>query len=97
MLAPSPVTLPMAGVHVVCDAAVIRPFAFTVNVTQLVAEPKLPTFALTVASVDTPAAFSVQSPLTVRQIGAPACPTASCPALHNSDVKPETPGPRPIA
>ena len=46
---PRPVTLAIAGVQVTCDAAVSKPLALTVKATHDVAEPKEPTFALTVS------------------------------------------------
>lgn len=82
----SPVTLPIAGVHVVCDAAVASPLALYVTVVHCVAEPKLPTLALTVASVNTPVAESVASPDIVRHVGSVALPSASCPDAQSNDV-----------
>ena len=58
---PSPVILPTAGVMVDALAASTSPFAFTVKATDCVADPKLPTFELTVASV--PAAVTGALPL----------------------------------
>jgi hypothetical protein len=52
---PRPVTLPIVGVQVAADAAEIRPLALTVTVAHCVVEPKLPTLALTVPSVNTTA------------------------------------------
>src|SRR6185312_72044 len=57
-----PVTLPIAGVQVAAEIAVVRPFAFCVVVMQDVALPNVPTLLLTVARVTAPPDATVASP-----------------------------------
>jgi hypothetical protein len=63
---------PRAGVHVAAEIAVIRPLALAVVVMQVVAEPKVPTLALTVARVRAPeVVLIVASPEVVKPPKAP--------------------------
>lgn len=62
---PRPVMEPTAGVIVVLLTAVPRPFPFTVMTALCVADPNVPTFELTVASVSAtgPGPEAVPSPV----------------------------------
>ena len=66
---PSPVIDPIAGVMVTFDTAVVSPFAFTVTCGDSVADPKVPTLLLTVASVS--AVAPVASPVWVAFVTNP--------------------------
>ena len=65
------------------EAAVIKPFAFTVNVDTWVVVPKDPTLAFTVDKVNAPVEAKVASPETETSAYPvfPAFPTNNCPAV----------------